>query len=212
MTADAELPLRADARRNRDQIIAAAKKIFLEFGPNQPMEEIARRAGVGVGTLYRRFPDRESLILAVARETFESVAVGARTVAAEEPSAWEAIVRLLHKSKELKLMVQLAIVSPLAWAIIKEDEKAQQCRDEIMYVLDDLVRRAQAEGSMRDDVGAGDVAVLISLLLRRMELGRQQSNDLVLERMLVLILDGLRASSRTPLPGRPITGHDLRHR
>jgi len=164
MTADAELPLRADARRNRDQIIAAAKKIFLEFGPNQPMEEIARRAGVGVGTLYRRFPDRESLVLAVA------------------------------------------------WAIIKEDEKAQQCRDEIMYVLDDLVRRAQAEGSMRDDVGAGDVAVLISLLLRRMELGRQQSNDLVLERMLVLILDGLRASSRTPLPGRPITGHDLRHR
>ncbi|HET6501813.1 MAG TPA: helix-turn-helix domain-containing protein [Amycolatopsis sp.] len=211
MTADAELPLRADARRNRDQIIAAAKKIFLEFGPNEPMEEIARRAGVGVGTLYRRFPDRDSLILAVARETFESFAVGARAVAAEEPSAWEALVRLLHKSQALKLMVQLAILSPLAWAIIREDERTQQCRDEILQVLDDLVRRAQAEGSMRADVGAGDVAVLCSLLLRRMEFG-PQTNDLVLERALVLILDGLRASSRTPLPGRPITGHDLRHR
>src|SRR5690349_16231486 len=97
MTAEPET-LRADARRNREQIIAAAKKMFLEFGPDVPMEEIARGAGVGVGTLYRRFPDREALIRAVARDNFEVVLAEARTVAAEEPSAWQAIVRLLTRS------------------------------------------------------------------------------------------------------------------
>jgi AcrR family transcriptional regulator len=212
MTADPETSLRADARRNRDQIIAAAKKMFLEFGPDVPMEEVARQARVGVGTLYRRFPDRESLITAVARETFEIVSAEARTAAAEEPTAWEALVRLLHRSGELKLTVQLALLSPLAWAVIQNDEQTERFRDEIMNVLDDLVRRAQADGAMRADIGAGDVAVLCSLLLRRVELGEPETSDLVLERALVLILDGLRAASTSPLPGRAITGDDLRHR
>lgn len=212
MTAEPETPLRADARRNRDQIIAAAKEVFLEQGPDVPMEVIARRAGVGVGTLYRRFPDRESLIVAVSRGNFEEVVLAARAAAAEEPTAWAAIVRLLQRSRELKLSVQLALVSPLARAVLHDDETTQEFRAEIMLVLDELVRAAQAEGAMRHDVGAGDVAVLCSLLLRRMELTVDEVSDLVLDRALAVMIDGLRANANSPLPGRPITGEDLKTR
>src|SRR5881227_3330880 len=91
MTADPDTTLRADARRNRDQILAAARSIFAAQGPEVPMEEIARAAGVGVGTLYRRFPDRDALIRAVAVENFERVLTDARAAAKEEPSAWLAL-------------------------------------------------------------------------------------------------------------------------
>ena len=82
MTAEAT-GLRADARRNRDQIVAAAKQWFAVQGPDVPMEEIARAAGVGVGTLYRRFPDREALIRAVVRESL-TISVAEARAALEE--------------------------------------------------------------------------------------------------------------------------------
>ena len=75
--------LRADARRNRDQLVDAAGALFAERGPDVPMEEIARRAGVGVGTLYRRFPDRDALVRAVAYESLQRVVANARSAAGE---------------------------------------------------------------------------------------------------------------------------------
>src|SRR5690349_8273462 len=78
-------PLRADARRNREQIIEAARTLFLSLGPDVPMEEIARAAGVGVGTLYRRFPDRDELVKAVSLDTFSRLAELAARVEHEEP-------------------------------------------------------------------------------------------------------------------------------
>jgi AcrR family transcriptional regulator len=212
MTADPGTRLRADAQRNRDQIIAAAKQMFLEFGPDVPMEDIARRAGVGVGTLYRRFPDREALIRAVAQDNFGIVLAEARAAAVEEPSAWDALVRLLGRSRELRLTVRLALLSPLAWAVVRDDPKTGEVRDGILAVLDELVRAAQAEGSLRKDVGTGDVAVVCSVLLRRVRVGPEEYADMILDRALVLILDGLRAQPGTPLPGRPVTATDLRGR
>jgi AcrR family transcriptional regulator len=202
--------MRADARRNRDQIIVAAKQMFLEFGADVPMEEIARQASVGVGTLYRRFPDREALIRAVAQDNFGMVLAEARAAAVEEPSAWDALVRLLSRSRELRLTVRLALLSPLVWTIVRDDPKTGEVRDQIMAVLDDLVRAAQAEGTLRKDVGTGDVAVVCSVLLRRLHIGQHESADMILDRALVLILDGLRARPGTPLPGRPVTVTDLR--
>jgi AcrR family transcriptional regulator len=219
MTAQPPARLRADARRNRDQILAAAKAAFAELGPDVAMEEIARRAAVGVGTLYRRFPDRDALIRAVARENFGTVLDEARAATAEEPTAWDALVRLMGRSRELRLSVRLAVLSRSAWAAIRDDPETGRLRDGIMAVLDDLVRRAQAEGALRPDVGTGDVAALLSLLLRRVPADSDETADLILERALVLILDGLRAlpdttRSHTPLsgstlPGRPVTARDI---
>ncbi|GAA5187218.1 TetR/AcrR family transcriptional regulator [Rugosimonospora acidiphila] len=209
MTAEAGTRLRADARRNRDQIMAAAKEVFAELGPDVPMEEIARRAGVGVGTLYRRFPDREALIRAVAQENFGAVLDDARAATAEEPTAWDALVRLMRRSRDLRLSVRLAVLSPSAWAAMRDDPQIRQLRDGIMAALDDLVRAAQAEGVLRDDVGPGDVAALVSLLLRRVPADSDATAELIAERALVVILDGLRADPGSPLPGRPVTIRDL---
>src|SRR5690606_13382420 len=98
MTASSEHRLRADARRNRDQIVAAASRLFARGGADAPMEEIARAASVGVGTLYRRFPDREALIVAVAGKSTRDLHAQLEAARAEEPTAWAALERFLREA------------------------------------------------------------------------------------------------------------------
>src|SRR5437763_15402999 len=99
--ADAAPHLRADARRNRDQLLAAARDGFVEQGPAAPLEEVAQRAGVGIGTLYRRFPDRRALLRAVALDTLGPVAQEGRLALAEEPGAFRALARYMHRALDL---------------------------------------------------------------------------------------------------------------
>ncbi|MEV6875406.1 helix-turn-helix domain-containing protein [Amycolatopsis sp. NPDC051128] len=209
MTADPETTLRADARRNRDQILAAAKSIFAASGPEVPMEEIARAAGVGVGTLYRRFPDRDALVRAVAMDNFERVLIDAKTIAAEETSAWCALERLLRQSVALQLSVQLAMVSQRALVILKSDPQVRRLRDEILAVLDGFVAGAKAEGKLREDVGSGDIAILFATLLRQMRAKSPDVAEMAARRCVGIMIDGLSARPGTELPGRPITSHDL---
>lgn len=208
MAADPALQLRADARRKRDQIVAAAKLLFGQQGPNAPMEEIARMAGVGVGTLYRRFPSRQAVIRAVAQDNFAAVLAETRAAAAEEPTAWQALERVVRHSRELALSVQLAVGSPLAAEIIRNDPATRQFRHDLLDTLDTVVRAAQREGALRPDVGTGDVAMLLSLLLARTPAtgGPTWLNS---ERALALMLDSLRTSSGTALPGTPVTIQDV---
>src|SRR5258708_7601532 len=83
--------LRADARRNRDQILSAARDVFVEVGPGAPFDAIARRAGVGIATLYRRFPDRQALMRAVVLDVVGHVGHEARVALSEEPDAFTAL-------------------------------------------------------------------------------------------------------------------------
>ncbi|GAA4541021.1 TetR/AcrR family transcriptional regulator [Amycolatopsis samaneae] len=209
MTADPETTLRADARRNRDQIIAAARAIFAVSGPEAPMEEIARAAGVGVGTLYRRFPDREALIRAVAADNFERVLRDARAAAAEKPTAWLALEWLLHHSVELQLSVQLAMLSPRALTILKTDPQIRQYRAELMDLLAGLVAGAQDEGVLRPDVAAGDIAMMCAVLMRQVRAKSEDVARMAAQRCVGVMLDGLRAIPGTPLPGRALTTEDL---
>src|SRR5437588_440934 len=96
-------PLRADARRNREQLLAAARDVFVEQGPGAPLDEIARRAGVGIATLYRRFPDRESLMRAVVLDVLGQVGHQARLAQAEEPDALAALVRYMHRALDVRI-------------------------------------------------------------------------------------------------------------
>ncbi|MEW2499183.1 TetR/AcrR family transcriptional regulator [Amycolatopsis sp. CA-161197] len=209
MSADPQVPLRADARRNRDQIIAAARAIFAEFGPEVPMEEIARAAGVGVGTLYRRFPDRDALIRAVAVDNFSRVLDDAREAAEQEPTAWRALVRLLHQSVELHLSVQLAMLSKKAHEILKEDPAIARLREELLVELEAMVQGAQNEGTLRPDVAEGDVAMLFALLLRQLESRSPEIARMSTARSIAIMIDGLQARPGTPLPGRPLGRHDI---
>ncbi|MDT0305208.1 TetR/AcrR family transcriptional regulator [Streptomonospora wellingtoniae] len=205
---ESQTRLRADARRNRDRIIAAAGEAFSDQGPDVPMEEIARRAEVGVGTLYRRFPDREALIRAVAQENFRRVLDDARAAAAEEPTAWDALVRVVDRSHRLRVTVQLALVSDRARQILSEDPRTGGIRSELMDELTRIVESAQAEGAMRPDVGAGDVAILFSLVLRQPPVARESAAR-VFDRARAIMLDGLRAGAAGVLPGDPIRTGEL---
>nr|WSZ95508.1 TetR/AcrR family transcriptional regulator [Streptomyces sp. NBC_00857] len=203
-------PLRADARRNRDQIIAAAKRVFGAQGPDVPMEEIARQAGVGIGTLYRRFPDRTSLILAVTHDAYAQVMAGARGALAEERSAWSALVRVVRTSRELQLCVHLTILSPPVSDAALADPESTRFKRELFALLDEVVRAAQREGTLRPDVGTGDVTALLSLLLRPVGALPSLQSWQISERAMALLLDSLRAPPRSALPGEPLTLEDLK--
>lgn len=201
--------LRADARRNRDRILAAAADAFAESGPDTPVEEIANAAGVAVGTLYRRFPDREALIRGVGIINLANALAETRAAAAEEPTAWDALVRILGQSQHLRLSLQLTFDSPGARAILADDPEATALKRQMMAVLDDVVRTAQAEGALRSDIGTGDVAMAYVLLVRRVMIPRIEAAPLASERCIALMLDALRGGPGHPLPGRALNRTDL---
>lgn len=201
--------LRADAQRNRVLLVDAAATLFAERGPEVPMEEIARRAGVGVGTLYRRFPDREALVRAVAFEGFHRVVANARA-AAGEPDGWSGITRFVRSSvADLSLAAWLSTWFARTWAELRLDAEQQELRAELLGLLDGLVRRAQHEGAMRPEIGVGDLAVLLARVLRPLPGALGAVSERSVERHVAVVLDGLRARPGDPLPGRPLTLEDL---
>jgi AcrR family transcriptional regulator len=204
----AETPLRADARRNRDQILVAAREIFAERGAEVPMEEIARRASVGVGTLYRRFVDREALIRAVFRDIYQAVAEETRAALAEEPTGWAALTRIMRLSAWLHVSVQAK--SPLVTAVVRADPETSRLRDHLLDMLDEVVRRAQDEGTLRRDVGVGDLAMLFVSVVHQTPAVTAEVAGLAPGRVLAIMMAGLRAPApERDLPGRPLTRADL---
>lgn len=203
-----ETPLRADARRNRDQIVSAAREIFAERGVDVAMEEIARRASVGVGTLYRRFADREALIRAVFHDTFQTVAEETRAALDEEPTGWGALLRIMRLSAWLHVSVQAK--SPRVTAVVKSDPETRRLRDHLLDMVGEAVRRAQDEGTLRRDVAVGDIAMLfMSVVHHQTNAVTAEAAGLAPGRVLAIMMDGLRAPAPGELPGRPLTRADL---
>lgn len=202
-----DTPLRADARRNRDQILVAAREIFAERGADVAMEEIARRASVGVGTLYRRFADRETLIRAVFRETFQTVADEVEAALTEEPTGWAALMRIMRLSAWLHVSVQAK--SPTVTAVVKADLETSRLRDHLLDMLDEVVRRAQEEGTLRRDVAVGDLAIMFMSVVNQAPTLTPEAAGLAPGRVLAIMMDGLRAAAPGDLPGRPLTRADL---
>jgi AcrR family transcriptional regulator len=204
--------MRADARRNLDRILAAARDIFADHGPDAPLEEVARRAGVGIGTLYRRFPDRRSLQRAVALDILARAAQEARLALSEEPNAFQALARYMHRALDLRIG---AIMPALANQIPSEDTDLLRARDESSKPMQQMIASAQAEGTLRPDVAFADVGLLITRLAQPLPgpIPRALSDRLA-HRHLDLLLDGLRATdhnrSVASLPGPAMTLADLR--
>lgn len=195
-------PLRADARRNRDLIVAAAADAFAQHGPDVPVEEIAKAAGVGVGTVYRRFPDRAALMRGVGLSNLAQAVAEAEAAAAEEPTPWDALVRILQQSKHLRRSLQMSLTLPLT---LMNDPEAIALKRRMMDVMDDVLRAGQADGSIRSDVGTGDVALAFVLLAKQLTTPRLADAPRAAERCLALMLDALRNGPSEPLPGAPIT-------
>jgi AcrR family transcriptional regulator len=205
------MTLRADARRNREQIIVAARGVFAARGFDVPMDEIARAAKVGVGTLYRRFPDRDALIRAVATDSLTRVLDEARGAAAEEPSAWQALVRFLTRSTELQFSLQMMPLTPGTIAVLAGDPAVIGLRNELLDQLDHLVRAAQHEGELRADIGTGDVAQLSALILRPLPARDPEIARMSASRCTAILIDGLLARTGSTLPGRALHRQDIGH-
>ncbi len=193
-------PLRADARRNREQVLAAAESVFSEGGLKAPIEEVARRAGVGVGTVCRHFPTKQALVDAVARRLLEPLVLHARD-ALHEPDAGVAFRDFVLALSDVQAR-HLALAEQMAKEIDGSVE-TEPLRIELRSAVDALLARAQAAGSIRADVGSADVSVLFSGVAHATSLVGEHREKLR-HRYVTIILDGLRPSDATPLPGRPM--------
>jgi AcrR family transcriptional regulator len=201
-----ERPLRRDAQRNRESIVAAALAAFAASGVDVSVEEIARRAGVGMGTLYRRFPTKEDLVDAVLEETFdEFVAIAEAAVA--KADAWQGFCEFLERS--LALHTQNRALKDLVATQEHGRARAAAMRRRLRPLLAQLVQRAQEQGMLRPDFEPQDVALVFWSAGGVIERGGAAAAELW-RRYLGLLLDGLRVSAATPLPQPPLTAKQLR--
>jgi len=191
--------VRADARRNLDKIVEAAAEVVAERGVNAPMHAIAKRAGVGVGTVYRRFPDRAALIAALGRHYVTSINQAVEAAVTSAPDAWSAIrdfVAWVADPGRGALAAALAKVPEETFTDMGRFEEDQW---RWVQQLDELVRRAQADGTMRPDVSAEDIIHLLDVFTCHPD-ALPASVAAQPTRYLHFVLDGMQAAMATPVP------------
>jgi AcrR family transcriptional regulator len=179
-------PLRADARRNRARIVKAARAVFAEQGREAQMDDVARKAKVGVGTLYRHFPTKEALIEALAADKFDRLAHEARE-ALELADPWTGFEQLMWRAAE-----QVAGDRGLYEVFTLDSclmERTAQSRQDLKESVAELIRRAQADGTLRADAQPGDVGMIMCSIGGAMQ-GCAAGDDW--KRFLRFVLDGLR--------------------
>lgn len=201
---DSTLQLRTDARRNLEQVLRAAREVFGELGYDAPMEEIARRAGVGVGTIYRRFSGKESLVQRIMITETARLTAEAATALAEEPDAWSALNRYLRRA----VASGAGRLFPALSGRVPVTDEMREGRAALNDAVCRLVEHAKDEGYLREDVSDADISLLLSCLLPPPGLPKAQRLT-VAARYLEVVLDGLRADQPSPLPGKPFTQDEL---
>ena len=192
-------PLRADAERNRRRILDGARDVFAKHGLEAGVDEVARSAGVGVGTLYRRFPTKDDLMLAVVEDNTEAILLELESAGAlEDP--WEAFSSAVHalasstaRNRALHQVFQEWL--PLVPA-------ASECRDRVLAALAPILERAQATGAVRADLVVADVPSLCAIAARLPD-WRVEIEPELWTRYLGVILDGVRPAAATPLAHAP---------
>ncbi|MFJ3878454.1 TetR/AcrR family transcriptional regulator [Streptomyces sp. NPDC090077] len=198
---------RADAVRNRERILVAAREMFVEHGAEAPLDEIARRAGIGNATLYRHFPDRAALVHHVVLYVMDRVTALAEDSLAEEPDAFAALCRFTHGAADERIG---ALCPMLAAGFDRDHPELLAARAALETAVERLVGTGQATGLLRPDIGVGDLMVALSQLSRPLPGSDCVGAERFLHRHLQLFLDGLRAPGRSELPGTAATLQDLR--
>jgi AcrR family transcriptional regulator len=194
-------PLRADAERNRRKLLDAAAELFARKGLAVGLDEIARHAGVGVGTAYRRFPEKEQLIEALFDDRLEQIAALAERGAAND-DPWTGLVEFIEGNVALQStdqgLKELVFGSPHLLA------RVQEVRERLLPAVAGMLARAQAAGQVRDDLAETDVALLQFMLTAIADITRDADPE-VWRRYLRLVLDGLRAGAASePMPVPPL--------
>ncbi|HWC25635.1 MAG TPA: helix-turn-helix domain-containing protein [Solirubrobacteraceae bacterium] len=183
-------PLRADARRNREKVVAAAAAAFAESGLEAQVEDIARRAGVGVGTVYRHFPTKEALVDALAVAHFGRLAGMIEAALEERGDAWEIFSATIWRTAT-------AAAGDVAWCELigghpSAVDAAASGRERLAAATATLVERAQRAGAMRDDVTVADIRTIMCGF-GHVAAAQRAGAPLDWKRYLRIALDGLRA-------------------
>ncbi len=195
-------PLRADAQRNRCAILAAARDIFAEQGLEAPLEEIALRAGVGIATLYRRFPDRERLVAAALEEKVAQYARAAdEALAADDP--WAGFAGYVERICELQAGDR-GMADLLSMAL-PASEGVERLRSEASNKLIELIDRAKAAGRLRPDFTGEDLLILLIANAAVVQVTGTDAPD-AWRRFVALALDAFGRTGAPALPEPPSTG------
>ncbi|WKX71189.1 TetR/AcrR family transcriptional regulator [Streptomyces sp. XD-27] len=213
-------PLRVDAQRNLEHVLRAAREVFGELGYGAPMEDVARRARVGVGTVYRRFPSKDVLVRRIADEETARLTDQARAALGQEDEPWSALSRFLRTSvasgagrllppQVLRVGVEVEAEEPARvphqrqpgsnqpeLRLVEQRPAPRQERDDagvaaLLEVVGQLVERARAAGELRADVTVADVLLVIATAAPSLPDAAQQAAASA--RLLDILLDGLRS-------------------
>ena len=198
-------PLRSDAQRNRERILASARILLARYGAEASVEQITGEAGVGMGTLYRHFPTKEALIDAVLEDAFADLVQIAEQAVADE-DAWRGFTSFLERALALH-----AANRGLKDMLVAGDhgrQRARAMRARIQPLLAELIDRAHAQGALRPDFTAADVSLVFWASGRVIEASAAVAPE-HWRRYLGFLLDGLRGGAATPLPVPPLTPSQL---
>jgi AcrR family transcriptional regulator len=183
-------PLRADARRNRERIVDAARELFAECGHATQMDDVARRAKVGVGTVYRHFPTKTALIGELLATKFRHHAEIARRWAAVD-DGWQALEGFLREA--FCAIAEDATLQQRVWWV--DDSEilaiAEAERRVVTGIVDEIIRRAQAQGTVREDFSVQDIPAVMCAVGAVM--AAQARMEMHADRFVELVIDGLRA-------------------
>jgi AcrR family transcriptional regulator len=200
----AELPLRRDAERNRRRVLEAARSTFAEQGIDAPLENIARRADVGIATLYRRFPTREALI----EETFELKALDYLRAAEEAlraDDAWDGFRRYIERI--CKIQAEDRGSTDVLTTTFPTAKKLEAHRKESHKKAGELIERAKKQGALRADFVIGDLIFILMANGAFLQATRDVAPD-AWKRYVALLLDALKEGDTSPLPP-PATDRQL---
>lgn len=194
-------PLRRDAEENRRRLLAAAKEVFAESGLDPTMDEIAARAGLGVGTAYRRFANKDELIAALFEQRIGELAVVMdRALAEEDP--WRGVVSYLEGTVALTAgdrgFRELMLAPPAGIEFVDE------ARAQVGPQIDELVSRAHAAGRLRPGIEPTDLVSVVLMLAQVADYGHEREQP-PWHRYLELFLGGIEADAGTPLPGTALS-------
>jgi AcrR family transcriptional regulator len=184
-------PLRADARRNRARVLEAARSAFAAEGMSVPLDEIARRAGVGAGTVYRHFPTKEALFEAVILDRVQRLVEDSRSLRdADDPAAafFEFLSTLATEATAKRELSDALAGSGVDLTVALADVIG-----ELNTELEGLLRRAQAVGAVRGDVGIADLIALLKGILLAVQ--RHEGGGDLPQRLMAVIRDGLRGGA-----------------
>ena len=195
-----ERPLRRDAERNRQRILQAAAEVFTQRGLDGTLDDVARQAGVGVGTVYRRFPDKETLVAELFQHRIDTM-IAVAEEACKGPDPWQALVSYLEYAAA-SMAGDLGLRQLMMFATYGKD-KVAYAREQMRPAVSKLVERAQAAGALRPDFDATDVPLIAYMLSAAAEYASPVHPDLW-QRYLALLIDSLPPSrentSELPVP------------